>query len=143
MPGPQSRGLTPSGLPAEASRRPLWLPLAVLLLQACAPSSRSAVESPTPIVVSSYSSNRSEVDVYLLCGNRDAKWLGVVSAKGGAAFEIPSEEARCVSGLNFFLVVRNSGRGYWVGPLRPRAGAQIHLVIEKYAGLSAARLSHN
>ncbi len=121
----------------------LKLALAALLLPACAPAPRSTFESPMPVLVSSYSTNRSEVDVYLLCGDRGARWLGVVAAKGGAAFEIPAAEARCVSGLNFFLVVRSSERGYWVGPLRPRAGAQIHLLIEKYAGLSAARLSHD
>jgi hypothetical protein len=62
----------------------------------------------------------------------------VVSQKGNAAFEFSAETARCVSGLNFFLVARDRGRGYWVGPVWPRAGGQIDLVIEKYAGLSYA-----
>jgi hypothetical protein len=61
------------------------------------------------------------VDVYLLCGDRDAQWLGA-------------------RGWNFFLVVRRSGRGYWAGPIRPGPGAAVELVIEKYAGLSSARL---
>jgi hypothetical protein len=36
-------------------------------------------------------------------------------------------------------LVRRNGRGYWVGPFRHR-GARVELVIEKYAGLSSARL---
>jgi hypothetical protein len=45
-----------------------------------------------------------------------------------------------VEGLNYFLVVRESGRGYWVGPFRPERSAHIDLVVEKYAGLSRANL---
>jgi hypothetical protein len=85
------------------------------------------------------SHNASEVDIYMLCGNRDAKLVGVVPAKGAAAFELAGEETYCPWGLNFFLVVRNQGRGYWVGPVRPRTSGAIELVIEKYAGLSMAR----
>ncbi|MGH7527641.1 MAG: hypothetical protein ACREMX_13165 [Gemmatimonadales bacterium] len=116
------------------------LTLAALLLLGCAVVPRGTEAGPAPIQVLSHSNNRSEVDVYLLCGDRDARWLGVVSEKGAAAFEIPSVQVRCIQGLNFFLVVRRSGRGYWVGPLQPRGGAYIDLVIEKYAGLSTARL---
>lgn len=116
------------------------LALAALLLLGCAVVPRGTQAVPAPIRVLSHSYNRSEVDVYLLCGDRDARWLGVVSEKGAAAFEIPGVQARCVQGLNLFLVVRKHGRGYWVGPLRPQAGAYIDLVIEKYAGLSTARL---
>jgi hypothetical protein len=92
------------------------------------------------IPIYGHSHNRSDVDVYLLCGDRDARWLGVISKKGAGAFEIPAERARCVSGLNFFLVPRDRNRGYWVGPIQPSAGGQIDLVIEKYAGLSTARV---
>ena len=91
-----------------------------------------------PIEVFSRSHNLSEVDVYLLCGHRDATWLGTVVEEGTARFEISAERARCVSGLNFFLVVQKSGKGYWAGPVRPRPGGQIVLVIEKYAGVSVA-----
>jgi hypothetical protein len=76
--------------------------------------------------------------VYLLCGEQDAVWLGVLEAKGSRAFEIPESRARCVSGLNFFLVSRKQNRGYWVGPVYPRPGSSIDLVIERYAGLSTA-----
>jgi hypothetical protein len=118
--------------------RPGWWAAIALLLPACAVVPRSTEALPRLIPISSHSYNRSDVDVYLLCGDRDARWLGVVSKKGAAAFEIPAEAARCVSGLNFFLVSRDRGRGYWVGPVRPQAGGQIDLVIEKYAGLSTA-----
>ena len=73
-----------------------------------------------------------------LAGNRDAKWIGLVPPKGRAAFELAAEDADCPLGMNFFLV--RQGRGYWTGPLRPRGDVIIELVIEKYAGLSAARL---
>jgi hypothetical protein len=89
--------------------------------------------------VTGRSHNRSEVDVYLLCGKRDARWLGAISPRGTAAFKIPAASSYCIRGLNFFLVVRNQGRGYWVGPVRPRTGGYVELVVEKYAGLSAAR----
>ena len=120
--------------------RPGWWAAVALLLPACAIVPRSTESLPTLIPISGHSHNRSDVDVYLLCGDRDARWLGVVSKKGTAAFEIPAERARCVSGLNFFLVARDRNRGYWVGPVRPQAGGQIDLVIEKYAGLSTARV---
>ncbi len=111
--------------------------LAALLSLACAVSSQGVQELTRPIWVRSH--NNSEVDVYVLCGGRDARWLGVVDRKGGAAFEIPARQADCFQGLNFFLVVRNSGRGYWAGPLRPQRPGPIEVVIEKYAGLSRAR----
>ncbi len=87
------------------------------------------------------SHNRSRVDVYLLCGDRDARWLGVVGPSEAAALEFPNAQARCARGLNFFLVPRDFNRGYWVGPMYPQAGSRIDLVIEKYAGLSSADLS--
>jgi hypothetical protein len=93
---------------------------------------------PSTIPISVRSHNRSEVDVYLLCGDRDAEWLGVVGQKETQVFEIAAERGRCISGLNFFLVSRNRNRGYWVGPVHPAPGAAIALTIEKYAGLSTA-----
>lgn len=119
-------------------KRLLMLTSLLSLSLGCAVVPQGAQEWPTPISVRSQ--NRSEVDVYLLCGNRNAIWLGVVSEKGTAAFEMPAGQANCVRDLNFFLVVKNSGRGYWVGPLRPQGSAHIDLMIEKYAGLSVARL---
>jgi hypothetical protein len=115
----------------------LLIALAALLSCACA---LAATNPESPIQVFSRSHNRSEVDVYLLCGTRDARWLGKVAQRGAEGFEIAAQEARCTHGLNFFLVVRDQNRGYWVGPVRPRAGADVSLVIEKYAGLSSASL---
>jgi hypothetical protein len=83
------------------------------------------------------------VDVYLLCGDRDAQWLGVVHGKEGGLFDVPTSRTHCVHGLNFFLVPRDFNRGYWVGPLRPRTGSSVHLTIEKYAGLSIARVAND
>lgn len=114
------------------------LALAASLALGCA-LPRGAVE-PLSIPVSVTSHNRSSVDVYLLCGDRDAQWLGLVHGKEGGLFEVPSSRARCVRGLNFFLLHRDLNRGYWVGPLRLRNGSSVHLTIEKYAGLSAARV---
>jgi hypothetical protein len=82
------------------------------------------------------------VDVYLLCGDRDAEWLGRVGDEESHIFDIPAERGRCVSGLNFFLLLRGQKRGYWVGPVYPAPGANIVLVIEKYAGLSSAATSY-
>lgn len=53
----------------------------------------------------------------------------------------PAPQGCCAEGLNFFLVTRRPQRGYWVGPLRPRGGVPVTLVIEKYAGLSSVSLS--
>jgi hypothetical protein len=80
------------------------------------------------------------VDIYMLCGDQRAKWVGMVPAKGAGAFEITREDTYCPWGLNFFLVVRNQGKGYWAGPVRPGTSALIEVVIEKYAGLSQARV---
>jgi hypothetical protein len=82
------------------------------------------------------------VDVYLLCGDREAQRLGAVQAEESGQFEVPVSRARCVSGLNFFLVHQGLHRGYWVGPLRLRTGSSVHLTIEKYVGLSAARVDN-
>ena len=115
------------------------LALATTLSLACA-IPRAAELSPIPISVSS--NNRSSVEVYLWCGDRDAQWLGSVPAKETGLFDLPASHALCARGLNFFLVHRDQGRGYWVGPLRPQAGSGIHLTIEKYAGLSFARVNN-
>jgi hypothetical protein len=120
--------------------------LTVAVLLACAPP-QSAVTSgwggqqDTPVGVVSH--HRSDVDVYLLCGDHDALSLGVVPAGGFQAFEIPAPRRRCVLGLNFFLVVRSSNRGYWVGPLYPGVDSYVRLVVERYAGLSTVSLLRN
>jgi hypothetical protein len=111
------------------------LALAVML-SGCAALQPGTAPSTLPISVRSH--NRSDVDVYLLCGDQDAEWLGVVGQKETQVFEIAAEQARCVSGLNFFLVSRRHNRGYWVGPLHPAPGAAIELIIERYAGSSTA-----
>jgi len=54
---------------------------------------------------------------------------------------VPAAQGFCVEGLNFFLVVQESGRGYWVGPFQPERSAHVDLMIEKYAGLSSAYLT--
>jgi hypothetical protein len=114
------------------------LALATVLSMACA---IPRGQEPISIPISVSSNNKSTVEVYLLCGDREAQWLGVVPAKEKAVFEIPTSRARCVHGLNFFLVHRNMNRGYWVGPIHPRTGSSVHLTIEKYAGLSVARVN--
>jgi hypothetical protein len=114
-------------------RRPLaWT---VPLLTACAVLQGSGSEVDTEVFVRSH--NASDVDVYLLCGDRDAEWLGVVPRRTGAAFAISPSRRICALGLNFFLVVRSQSRGYWVGPFRPQNADDLTLVIEKYAGLSS------
>jgi hypothetical protein len=115
------------------------LALAATLLLGCAIPGNAGPPRSIPISVRSH--NQSTVDVYLLCGDRDAQWLGEVPGKGGGLFEIPTSRARCAHGLNFFLVHRDRNRGYWVGPLQLRAGSAVELIIEKYAGLSNARLA--
>jgi hypothetical protein len=119
----------------------LW-GLALILSSACALPKAPPVALNAPVWVRSH--NRQDVDVYLLCGRRDAMWLGAVDARGQGILEFPSAKARCVAGLNFFLVPRGLNRGYWVGPLHPRrADSPVELVIEKYAGLSTAHLTQD
>ncbi len=115
--------------------RPL-LAFTALLLPACAPLPKGAPPPETPVGVRSL--NASDVDVYLLCGDHEARWLGLVEHHGAAAYAISAAERRCAVGLNFFLVVHTMGRGYWVGPIRPQAHMYVELIIEKYAGLSSA-----
>lgn len=119
----------------ESGKMMRLLALAMMLSGCAAFQSRAA---PSTIPISVRSHNRSDVDVYLLCGDRNAAWLGVVGPKETEVYEIAAARARCISGLNFFLVSRSRNRGYWVGPVRPAPGAAIALTIEKYAGLSAA-----
>ena len=112
--------------------------LAATMLPGCA---LPLTTQTSQVTVWARSHNRSTVDVYLLCGDRDAQWLGVVRPKEAAALDLPYAQTRCARGLNFFLVARDFNRGYWVGPMYPRAGSRIELVIAKYAGLSSANLS--
>ena len=105
------------------------------LLAACAVLRGGGPPVDTEVEVRSH--NASDVDVYLLCGDRDAEWLGVVPRQSGATFAIPAARRLCASGLNFFLVVQKQGRGYWAGPIRPQYSDGVVLVIEKYAGLSS------
>jgi hypothetical protein len=124
--------------------RLLGLTLAVSL--ACAPRQNAFTagrggQAGTPVGVVSH--HRSDVDVYLLCGDHDALSLGVIPAGGFQVFEIPAPRRRCVSGLNFFLVVRGLNKGYWVGPLYPSVDSYVRLVVEKYAGLSTVSLQGN
>jgi hypothetical protein len=114
------------------------LVLSSVLALGCGLAQNGSERWPTPIWVRSH--NISAVDVYLLCGDHDVVWLGAVEAREREAFEIPAGHLPCVEGLNFFLVARRSGRGYWVGPFHPQGGSRVDLVIEKYAGLSSARL---
>jgi hypothetical protein len=117
------------------------LALTGLLSLACAIPRGAEQSLSIPISVSS--NNKSSVDVYLLCGDRDAEWLGVIPSKEIGLFEVPTSRARCVQGLNFFLVPRDFNRGYWVGPFKPHTGSSVHLTIERYAGLSAARVDNH
>jgi len=111
-----------------------WIVGAALLLAACALLRPGGPPGDTEVTVRSH--NQSDVDVYLLCGERDAAWLGLVPRQSGARLAIPAARRHCVSGLNFFLVVRSQGRGYWVGPFHPQYAGGVELVIEKYAGIS-------
>ena len=110
-----------------------------LLLTACALVRGADPKANTPLGV--YSHNASDVDVYLLCGDRSPLWLGTVRRQGAAEYAISRERRLCALGLNFFLVVQAQSKGYWVGPIRGvRASSYVELVIEKYAGLSSANL---
>ena len=112
--------------------------LAATILPGCA---LPATMQTSQMSVWARSHNRSTMDVYLLCGDRDASWLGVVDGGEATVLDFPYARTRCALGLNFFLVARDLNHGYWVGPIYPRAGSRIELVIEKYAGLSFANLS--
>lgn len=118
-----------------------YIALGAFLTLGCALAPRGLQPEPTSVWVRSH--NTRPVDVYVLCGSRDARWLGTVGVRSTDAFEIPAEQSRCVEGLNFFLVVQTFGRGYWVGPFRPQRSQAVQLVIEKYAGLSSAQLFYH
>jgi hypothetical protein len=111
---------------------------AVGLARGCGPAPRGVEPVTMPLWVRSH--NTRPVDVYALCGSRDAQWLGTVGVQGSEAFDIPARYSACAEGLMFFLVVQNFGRGYWVGPFRPERTQNVQMVIEKYAGLSSAQL---
>jgi hypothetical protein len=107
--------------------------LPAVLLTACAWLTTGG--PPQPISVWVRSHNRSAVDIYLACGRRDSQWVGSVEAKGAEAFDLPGVPY-CIQGLSFFVVVQESGWGYWVGPIRPEGPVDVDLLIEKYAGNS-------
>ena len=107
-----------------------------LALSGCAAFQPRNAGSTIPVAV--HNNNRSDVDVYLLCGDVDALWLGVVETQVDLQFRVPSKRTRCAHGVNFFVISRDQEKGYWVGPVRPRPGAGIDLTIEKYAALSSA-----
>lgn len=115
-----------------------WIVATAPLLTACALLRSAGPAVDTEVAVRSH--NRSDVDVYLLCGEQDPAWLGVVPRQSGARFAIPPARRLCAGGLNFFLLVRSQGRGYWVGPFRPQHADGVVLVIEKYAGVSTVAL---
>lgn len=117
------------------------LAFAATLSLGCAIPQTEGDRLPIPVWVKSH--NRSAVDVYLLCHDRDAEWLGVVPSNEAAMFEIAPARTRCVQGLNFFLVHQDRNKGYWVGPVSPQSGYSVALTIEKYAGLSSARLFYD
>jgi hypothetical protein len=118
----------------------LWLGavfLAAALLLGCA---LPVNLQPSQVSVWARSHNRSTVDVYLLCSDRDPHWLGVLRLNDARSLDFPATRARCMQGLNFFLVDREHNHGYWVGPMHLQSGSRIELVIERYAGLSTASL---
>lgn len=117
-----------------------YLLVLISLSLGCILAPRRLPPYATPVWVRSH--NQSRVDIYVLCGSAGARWLGSVDKEGSDAFEIQAGRAqRCAPGLNFFLVVRATHRGHWVGPFRPARGDGVQLVIEKYAGLSNAYLA--
>ena len=111
------------------------LPWMASLLTACAMLRGGGPPVNTEVWARSH--NASDVDVYLLCGDTDAEWLGVVPQHSAASFAIRPARRLCARGLNFFLVVQKQGSGYWAGPVRPQRTDEVFLTIEKYAGLSS------
>jgi hypothetical protein len=121
--------------------RSAWWAAAALLLGACAAAvPRSPEALATPIRISGHSYNRNDVDVYLTCGVREGRWLGSIPKKGAAAFEIPTESARCASGWSSYLAVSDGGGSYWARPIQLQDGEQVDLVIERHVGRSIARV---
>src|SRR5215204_718387 len=72
--GPADRAI-PASHPEDANMR-RSLAWTVPLLTACAVLRGGGPLVDTEVAVRSH--NASDVDVYLLCGDRDAEWLGVV-----------------------------------------------------------------
>jgi len=125
-------------LPERGSerRRPRWwTPLVGLagLLTGCGWLTNSG--PPQPLSVWVHSHNRSPVGIYLACDRRDSQWVGSVEARGDNSFDLPGVPY-CIEGLNFFVVVQESGWGYWVGPIRPDGPVDVDLLVGKYAGNS-------
>jgi hypothetical protein len=120
----------------EAAMRPPVL-LGTVLTLGCLLTKPLPLAQPVPVWVHSH--NRSAVDVYLSCDGRTS-WLGAVEQHGSDAREVPVAHTSCVRGLNFFLLVRRAGRGYWTGPVQATAKAHVELVIRRYAGLSTAQM---
>lgn len=99
-------------------RSPILLAAALSLAGAVSQAGEPVV---TPISVNSH--NRSSVDVYLLCGDRDAQWLGVVPARESGMFEA-RPRARAAS---------KDSTSSW---------STVRLTVEPYAGLSYARVEN-
>lgn len=112
--------------------------LVACLVLGCTQGPGRVAPATMPLWVRSH--NTRPVDVYALCGSRDAQWLGTVGKGGTDAYELPARYSQCADGLMLFLVVQQFGRGYWVGPFRPQRNQALQLVIERYAGLSSANL---
>jgi hypothetical protein len=93
--------------------------------------------TPTPLWIRSH--NQSPIDIYVQCGGT-TQWLGTIGQQGAGDLKIPAENRLCARGVNFFLVVEDFGRGYWVGPVAFHRGQAVQMVIEKYAGLSSAEV---
>ena len=117
-----------------------WGATAALLLGACAGLPRSPAAAATPVRIAGHSYNRSDVDVYLTCGIREGKWLGLIPEQGTAAFEIAPEATRCASGESSFLAVSDGAGSYWARPVRFQGGDLVDLVIERSVGRSIARV---
>ena len=84
------------------------LTLAAALSLACAIPRSPGEPSSIPISVSSH--NRRSVDVYLLCGDRDAQWLGVVHGKEAGLFESrPRERVACRGSISSWSPRLQSG----------------------------------
>jgi hypothetical protein len=122
-------------------RKRRWLGSAFVAAAMLAGRALPTAAQTSPVSVWARSHNQSSVDVYLLCGDRDARWLGTLQPNESAALDFPAASKPCVQGLNFFLVDRDHNRGYWVAPMYLRSGWRVDLVIEKYAGLSSSHVT--
>jgi len=125
--------LTERGSERRRPRPREGLGLPAILLAACGWLTTSG--PPQPLSVWVHSHNRSAVGIYLACDRRNPQWIGAVEARGADGFDLPGVPY-CIQGLSFFVVVQESGWGYWVGPIRPDGPVDVDLVVEKYAGNS-------